>query len=670
MKMCRNAKLWVAVVALALIPVAGRGVVGVAPVVTNVQAVQRTGTGLVDIFYDVSHVDNAILVVSVAVSTNNGATYDLPTSSFSNGNPIVPGVGSAVMPGTGHWIVWDALADWPGQYSQNVQFRITAYAIAFPAAGMILVPGGMNAGTDPDFGAYSLSVDSFYMDKHEVTKALWDVVKNWNGGNGYVYENPGSGKATNHPVHSVNWYDCMKWCNARSQSEGRTPAYYTDAAFTQVYKTGRVDDVYVKLSANGDRLPTAEQGEYAARGGAVGRRFPWNDSNEIQHSRANYYSWDIFSYDTSPTRGYHPSYLAGGIPYTSPVGSFAANGYGLYDLTGNLKEWCLDWHPNYVGTCRAARGGSWDSDASYTVGAISPNEPQHGNNEIGLRTIRPPSLAASHAATSARATVNTINTRRLPFAWPIVTGATWHQLWITRNGQLYLAPWVAGTTSWTPPASGLPSGNYQWWVRGWGPGIGFTVWMPQADFPIETRAPGAVTQNAPIGAQSSHNLNYRWNKDANATWYRLWVGRVGGGTWHDRWFDLAGTGEASVNPGGADPGPAKPIQTAPAGTIATNRPTFQWSGGACEWWLQGWGPDGYGPWAGPKAFSIPHAAGTWHRVYVNRGSSVAFDRWTNSTNLPAPSTLSSGAHSWWLGVWDAARSQTIWSDRLDFTVPP
>jgi hypothetical protein len=262
--------------------------------------------------------------------------------------------------------------------------------------------------------------------------------------------------------------------------------------------------------------------------------------------------------------------------------------------------------------------------------------------------------------------------RRPAFSWTAVAGATWYQIWLTRNGQPYSAPWVNGATTWSPATSGLPGGSYRWWVRPWGPASGYGEWEGPADFSVPAGTPGALTQIEPTGVQSNHVLNYRWQMDANATWYRLWAGRTGAGTWHDRWFELSGTGIATVVALGLGPhpGPAKPIQTSPQGAISTNRPTFQWSGGACTWWLQGWGPDGYGPWSGPMDFSIPHAAGTWHRVYVSRGATMAFDRWTNGTNLPAPSTLSSGAHSWWLGVWDAARNQTIWSDRVDFTVPP
>lgn len=249
--------------------------------------------------------------------------------------------------------------------------------------GMIKIPAGTNSGTDPDFGAYSLSVETFYMDIVEVTKALWDQVKEWNGGNGYTYENTGLGNDQNHPVQTVNWYDAVKWCNARSQKEGREPVYYTDAGYSVIYKTGRVLNPYVKASADGYRLPTALEWEYAARGGAVGKRYPWIDSDEIQHTRANYNSQTNQVYDTSLTRGTHPLYNG-----TSSVGSFKANGYGLYDMVGNVWEWCWDWYPGSEGSGRTLHGGSWTTHADYCRNAKSYNPaPFYTDNGMGFRTV-------------------------------------------------------------------------------------------------------------------------------------------------------------------------------------------------------------------------------------------------------------------------------------------
>ena len=131
--------------------------------------------------------------------------------------------------------------------------------------GMVAIPSGTNSGTDPDFGAYSLTVDAFHMDATEVTKGQWDTVYNWAVAHGYSFDNAGSGKASNHPVQTVNWYDCVKWCNARSEMEGKTPCY-------------NLSTWSCNFNANGYRLPTRTEGEYAARGGLQSKRFPWGDT--------------------------------------------------------------------------------------------------------------------------------------------------------------------------------------------------------------------------------------------------------------------------------------------------------------------------------------------------------------------------------------------------------
>jgi formylglycine-generating enzyme len=147
-----------------------------------------------------------------------------------------------------------------------------------------------------------------------------------------------------------------------------TPVYYSDATMSQVIKGGQLIP-YVKWDAKGYRLPTEAEWEKAGRGGLIGKRFPWG--NTISHSQANYFSSSDYSYDVSPTRGFHPDYAVEPWPYTSPVGSFAPNGYGLYDMAGNIWEWCWDWDGPYnsssqtdprgatSGTWRIIRGGCW-----------------------------------------------------------------------------------------------------------------------------------------------------------------------------------------------------------------------------------------------------------------------------------------------------------------------
>jgi formylglycine-generating enzyme required for sulfatase activity len=155
----------------------------------------------------------------------------------------------------------------------------------------------------------------------------------------------------------------------------------------------------VNWSAKGYRLPTEAEWEKAARGGLSGKRFPWGDT--FSHSQANYDSSDSNAYDVSPTRGPHPSYGAGTKPYTSPVGSFAANAYGLQDMAGNVYEWCWDWKEDYAGgsqtdprgptsgSSRVYRGGCWDDFADFCRAAYRGNsDPGNQSSNLGFRVLR------------------------------------------------------------------------------------------------------------------------------------------------------------------------------------------------------------------------------------------------------------------------------------------
>ena len=285
-----------------------------------------------------------------------------------------------------------------------------------PPTGMVFIPAGsftMGNSMDPNegqFGQYELPVhtvyvSALYMDRFEVTKALWDEVYQWATNQGYSFEHEAQGKANNHPAHSMTWYDAVKWCNARSEKEGRVPAYYTNAAQTAVYRSGRVNvrNDCVMWNA-GYRLPTEAEWEKAARGGVTRRRFAWSNTDDITHSWANYYSIPNYPYDTSLTRGYHPAFNDGVTPYTSPVGYFAANGYGVHDMTGNVWEWCWDWcgyyssapqsDPRGPDSCeyRVIRGGAWSGNASLCRAAMRFNFWMNNVwNDTGFRCALPPS---------------------------------------------------------------------------------------------------------------------------------------------------------------------------------------------------------------------------------------------------------------------------------------
>ena len=228
--------------------------------------------------------------------------------------------------------------------------NIPVAAVVPPPLGMVLIPAGSftmgNLSGDTDINDAPLTttyVSAFYMDVNMVTLSQWLSVYFWATNHGYSFTNSGGGKAANHPVLGVNWYDCAKWCNARSEQAGRMPVYYTDPMLTNVYRTGQIDitNGCVKWVAKGYRLPTETEFEKAARGGTT-NRFPWGDV--VNQNLANYYgNTSSYAYDLGPN-GYNPVGAIGGAPYTSPVGSFAPNGYGLFDMAGNTFEWCWDWY--------------------------------------------------------------------------------------------------------------------------------------------------------------------------------------------------------------------------------------------------------------------------------------------------------------------------------------
>jgi len=287
---------------------------------------------------------------------------------------------------------------------------------------MVYIPDGnfvmgdhFGDGWSDELPLHDVLLDAFFMSKYEITNSQYcDYLNDANSlglievRNGVVYASPGgtdpycdthsydtysqidyndvSGNfsvrekggrdMSDDPMVEVSWYGAAAYCNWRSSEEGYENCYNLS--------TWGCD-----FSKHGYRLATEAEWEYATRGGLSGKRFPWSDPN-ITHSQANYYSWweggsPYRPYDVSPTEGYHPDWNDGISPYTSPVGTFSANGYGLYDMSGNVWEWCNDWYdsdyydwckntcgepcPNPTGPTsgifRVLRGGLWFYSAYY-----------------------------------------------------------------------------------------------------------------------------------------------------------------------------------------------------------------------------------------------------------------------------------------------------------------
>jgi len=347
----------------------------------------------------------------------------------------------------------DGAAD-TGDIGGFVDCLLTSNCPPCPPPGMAFIPTGefqmgsciASEGNSNELPVHAVNVDAFYMDTYEVTNTQYADALNWayaQGGlitvsDGIVYKygstsrrycgtTPSSsysritwngstfgvvsGKES-HPMVVVTWYGAVAYANWRSAMQGKPLCYdLSDPNWP------------CNFGVNGYRLPTEAEWEKAARGGAAGHRFPWSDSDTIQHARANYYSTESYSYDTSPTWGYHPCWGVESVPYTGPVGFFTgalqykadwgwpgeattyqtangANGYGLYDMAGNVWEWCNDWYnPTYYssspydnphgptsGTSRVLRGGSWINNAYICRVAFRDTAtPHYSANYDGFR---------------------------------------------------------------------------------------------------------------------------------------------------------------------------------------------------------------------------------------------------------------------------------------------
>jgi len=213
---------------------------------------------------------------------------------------------------------------------------------------MVHIPAGRLLMGDPnesDAPVHEVSVSSFYIDKYLVTQQQYEKV---------MHSNPSRWKGTNNPVEQVRWSDAVRFCNARSQSEGLKSCYDL-----QSWKCN--------FEANGYRLPTEAEWEYACRAGTTTAYFFGNDP-----ARLGEYAW----FDKN----------AGGRP--RPVGQKRPNAWGLFDLCGNVWEWCNDFYgvdyytaspkqdprgPEH-GKTKVVRGGAWGFSADNLRSGYRYNE--------------------------------------------------------------------------------------------------------------------------------------------------------------------------------------------------------------------------------------------------------------------------------------------------------
>ncbi len=278
-----------------------------------------------------------------------------------------------------------------------------SYSYIPAQTGVVIGPNGT------DISHTVAGISGFYILKTEVTYKLWYAVNKWAEENeGYSIDSGGSegtgsegGVPTSGadlPVTNITWRDAIVWCNAYSEYCGLTPVYYTDSSFQAPMRTssgtdsiddddGGADNPFlIKSGATGFRLPTEAEWEYAARRKTGGTM-----------QSGDYPSGALINNNFS-------SYCWYGISALHNVASLLQNSMGLYDMSGNVAEFCWDWHgayttaPPYIdidtwgpgnGSYRIVRGGSYLSvEEDVRASNRGSCNPWDANKSTGFRIVR------------------------------------------------------------------------------------------------------------------------------------------------------------------------------------------------------------------------------------------------------------------------------------------
>lgn len=247
----------------------------------------------------------------------------------------------------------------------------------------VLVKGGAFVNTKSNYYGKNVTIPNFYIGKYEVTQKEWTDV---------MGSNPSQFKGDNLPVEMVSWYDCVEYCNKRSFKEGLEPYYNIDKNKKDPNNKNNNDDikwmVTINEGANGYRLPTEEEWEYAAGGGQISKSYAYSGSNN-----ADEVAWYW--------RNAGDKYLSGDWNWPAiqknnnkpkPIGIKKPNELGLYDMSGNVREWCWDWYKGLdtsVVSVRVCKGGGWIGDATSSESSFRGKYDANGNGpDQGFRVCR------------------------------------------------------------------------------------------------------------------------------------------------------------------------------------------------------------------------------------------------------------------------------------------
>ena len=261
--------------------------------------------------------------------------------------------------------------------------------------GFVLVEAGTfkmgsSDGSDDNKPVHQVTIKKdFYMGKYEVTQAEYEKYCSYTGS---ISPNSRMGDGDNYPVYSVSWYDALVYCNKRSIAEGLTPCYSINNS-TDPEEWGTVptewddplcdtwDSVICNWTANGYRLPTEAEWEYAARAGDnTVDSLTYSGTSDV--NKLGDYAW----------------YMDNSNKTTHEVGTKLPNAFGLYDMSGNVSEWCWNWW-SYGYDTEAEEGGVWSGRVgrggfafiSSDYCAVSDryhSSPRHCNGDLGFRVVR------------------------------------------------------------------------------------------------------------------------------------------------------------------------------------------------------------------------------------------------------------------------------------------
>ena len=217
----------------------------------------------------------------------------------------------------------------------------------------VLVKGGAFVNTKSNLYGKNATISDFYISKYEVTQKEWAEI---------MHSNPSRFRGDDLPVEMVSWYDCVEYCNKRSIKEGLSPRYIINKNKKDVNNKSEFDSikwiVTINEEANGYRLPTEAEWEYAAGGGQKSKSYTYSGSNKIEDVA---WYWKN-SGDTPLTGTWSWTALGNNHNQTKPKGTKAPNELGIYDMSGNVREWCEDWYKDTeidFGHVRVQRGGGW-----------------------------------------------------------------------------------------------------------------------------------------------------------------------------------------------------------------------------------------------------------------------------------------------------------------------